>query len=282
MRTGHRAENRKISLLSVCRLNVRSIPLRSEAMKFQLPERALFQKMSATNSYGFNNYFGRGPIAWLKRRRFQIALDLAQGIDSRRTVDMGCADGVLLPTLAGEYEDVVAIDINPRFTKQCEQLIHEFKLNNVTVICNQSLEPAQLACQIGAGVKLLWLLETLEHVGSQPDIWNSKLEFLQGCFQLLDEDGSIIISVPKMVGISFLIKYLVQNYILGVKHDKMSFRNLMSSVFLKNTDNLEPMWEGGHLGFNHLKLDNLLETHFEVERRVETSISCLYRIRKKL
>ena len=156
---------------------------------------------------------------------------------------MGCADGVLLATLADEYDDVFAIDISPMFVKQCEQLVRECELNNVTVICNQGLEPSELANRIGTGVKILWLLETLEHVGSQANMWDSKLEFLQSCFHLLDDDRHIVISVPKMVGLSFLIKYLVQNYVLGVKHDKMAFKNLMSSVVFKNTDKLEPMWQ---------------------------------------
>lgn len=250
-------------------------------MKFHLPDQAVFQNSSTAHNYGLHNYFGRGPISWLKRQRFQTALNLGKGIESRCTIDMGCADGVLIPTLAGKYDRVFAIDISPAFVKQCEHLVRECQLTNVTVICNQGLEPSELKKEIGTGTKVLWLLETLEHIGSQPNMWDSKLQFLHDCFSLLDHDGFIVISVPKMVGVSFLVKYLLQNYVMGVKHDRMTLKHLTRSVLFKNTDELEPAWQGGHVGFNHLKLDTLLNKTFVVSRRRETVISCLYLITRR-
>lgn len=250
-------------------------------MKLNLPSRTSFQEASGEYSYGLHNYFGRGPVSWLKRQRFQTALNLANGTRPRSTIDMGCADGVLIPTLAGEYEHVFAIDISPAHVQQCEHLVRQCELSNVTVICNQDLDFSELKQQIGTGINALWLLETLEHVGRQPDIWESKLAFLQDCFSLLDDDGFIVISVPKMVGGSFLVKYLLQNYVMGVRHDRMTLRHLFNSAFLKNTDALEPAWQGGHVGFNHLKLDTLLYKNFNVKRRKETLISCLYLITRR-
>jgi len=202
-------------------------------------------------------------------------------VKTRRAIDMGCADGVLIPTLSNFFEKVVAVEVNPIQADQSERLVRLCNIDNVEVICNQGISMHEISQRIGNGYKILWLLETLEHIGEQPDIWAPKLEFLHSCFELLDDDGQIVISVPKMVGFGFLGKYLLQNYCLDIKHDQMTFANLFRSVLFKNTDNLEPLWAGGHVGFNHLKLDDLLNEHFEVLRRKETIISCLYLIRRK-
>lgn len=250
-------------------------------MHFSLPDREVFERISTGKNYGISMYFGRGPVCWLRRQRFQSALNIAKGVESEATIDLGCADGVLLPTLANEFGQVFAIDINEGHIKQCETLVEEFDLSNVTVLHNKNNDLSGLQSKINKQVKLMWLLETLEHVGEQPDIWGTKLEFLHDAFGLMSSEGHIVISVPKMVGFGFMLKYLTQNFLLGVHDDRMSFRNFVKSVFLGNTDELEPLWNGKHLGFNHLKLDKLLADNFEVVRRKETIISCLYVIRSK-
>lgn len=201
-------------------------------------------------------------------------------ISSQRTIDMGCADGVFLPTLSRNFEQVFAIDINPGFVEHCRKLVDCCNLTNVQVLCNKQLSTEELARQIGGGVRILWLLETLEHVGRQPNMWESKVEFLKSCFELVDDDGYIVISVPNMVGIRFLLKYMLQNYILRIRHDRMAMKQLFHSVVFKNTDELEPQWNGGHVGFNHLKLEALLESEFQIVRQKKTAISCLYLIQK--
>jgi len=121
----------------------------------------------------------------------------------------------------------------------------------------------------------MFLLETLEHVGKQPDIWASKVAFLRDCFSLLGPNGRIIVTVPKMVGGILLFKNLVQRC-LGRGYDAMPLRDLLRSSFLKDTDRLEPLWNGGHVGFNHLKLDAHLQKHFTVHHRSESLISVFY------
>ena len=95
-------------------------------------------------------------------------------------------------------------------------------------------------------------------------------------FSLLDDGGRIVVSVPKMVGPAFLLKYVVQNYFLGVHHDRMSLTQLFKSSVLRSTDDLEPLWDRGHIGFNHLKLDRHLAANFGVVQRKESLISVFY------
>ena len=56
----------------------------------------------------------------------------------------------------------------------------------------------------------------------------------------------------------------------------MSIRQLLRSSFFKDTDELEPLWTGGHVGFNHVKLDEHLRKDFVVDHRSESLISVFY------
>ena len=79
-------------------------------MRFRLPDKQIIKNITGPNAYAVHNYFGKGPISWVKRQRFQKALNLGSKIASTGTIDYGCADGVLLPTLSDHYDQVVAID----------------------------------------------------------------------------------------------------------------------------------------------------------------------------
>jgi len=112
----------------------------------------------------------------------------------------------------------------------------------------------------------MFLLETLEHVGRHPDIWASKMDFLRDCFSLLERDGQIVVSVPKMVGILILFKNVLQR-VLGLGYDKLTWRQLLRSAIWKNTDALEPLRDSHHVGFNYLTLDEHPQQFFVVHER---------------
>lgn len=227
------------------------------------------------DQYGLYNYYGRGPIARAKRARFERALVLGRDRIGGKAIDMGAADGVLVPSLSRLFEEVVAIDRRRDFVDSCRQVIERMSLTNARAVCNDGKSVDDLRRDIGPGFNIMFLLETLEHIGSQPDIYASKVEFLRDCFDLLEADGVIVISVPKMVGLIMLFKNLLQRS-LALGYDKMTMRQLLKSAFLKDTDELEPLWDGHHVGFNHLKLDRYLADNFHVQRRVESLISVFY------
>ena len=80
---------------------------------------------------------------------------------------------------------------------------------------------------------------------------------------MVQPSGKIIISVPVMVGIPFLIQRAAMK-ILGIYGAKISLSQFFKCVLLKNTDGLEKKWAGGHLGFNHIKLEAELSKHFNL------------------
>lgn len=249
---------------------------------FILPDLSAIKRATGEQgySYAIHNYYGHGPIAASKRARFRRALAMGARVDARRVIDMGCADGLLLPSLAAAYAQVAAIDADENFVARSRRLVESLELKNVQTLCNAGLPVENVKEKIGGGYQLMYLLETLEHVGRQPDMWSSKMDFLHDCFSLLDSGGQIVISVPKMVGLIVLFKNVLQR-VMGLGHDPLTWSQLLRSAIWKDTDALEPLWAGHHVGFNHLKLDRHLEQSFVVHECVESVISVFYRLGRR-
>jgi len=231
-------------------------------------------------SYSHYNYLRPGLIQTLKRSRFQKALALAEPYLGRgAALDLGCADGILLPSLSKHFQHVIAVDHDASLLDVARSLVQSVPLANVTLICNAGMSFDELRSRIGRPCRVTFILETLEHVGSQPRLYESKTEFVDDLFTLMEEDGVIIASVPRMVGFRFLTKYLIQTS-LGMPTEKMKFPDLMRAAFLCDTSRIESEWNGSVYGFNHLRLTEALRRHFNVE--VFGSLtSVFYRIRRR-
>ena len=227
--------------------------------------------------YGYYNYLRPGLIPRIKRQRFEVALDLAKPwFHDCSAIDFGCADGVFLPTLSGYFSTVVGFDSNRRRLKLADELCKHLNLPNVQAICTDGRPPIQFkSITEGEEFRIAFVLETLEHVGVQPNVYESKMDFLQSLFELLRDDGVIIVSVPKMVGMVFLLKYIVQT-VTGIHRQSYTLSELLKSSFLKNTDDLEAGWNGRHKGFNHLKLESFLNRRFQIVKKKSTLITQFY------
>lgn len=234
------------------------------------------------HTYSYYNYFRPGLISRIKRRRFDIALRLASDhLRGADVIDLGCADGPLLLTLAKNCKSVVAVDVSETFLGICRALISAMKLDNVVLINNDQMSFADLKAKLPQGqYKVAMLLETLEHVGRVEAMYESRVEFVKELFSLLDDDGVIVVSVPKMVGLGFLIKHLTQ-VLLRLKREQFTLRELISAGVLRNTDAFEHEWDGHHRGFNQLKLDRALRDNFEVVAHTTSIITAFYVIRRK-
>jgi 2-polyprenyl-3-methyl-5-hydroxy-6-metoxy-1,4-benzoquinol methylase len=249
----------------------------SKSKLFILPPRSILDDDVEHGGMGYSlyNYYGSGPVARAKRARFERALRIGRGQNGGRAIDMGCADGLLIPSLARHYERVAAIDRDRVAMDTAQRLVDRLSLPNVTLLCSDGMGFAEIRDHIGTGYGTMYLLETLEHVGEQPDMWGSKMAFLEECFSLLEPGGTIVISVPKMVGPIILFKNLLQRTMFKY-HDSLPPKQLLKSAFLYNTDDLEPLWEGSHVGFNHRKLERHLRDRFNVRYRAESLISAFY------
>jgi 2-polyprenyl-3-methyl-5-hydroxy-6-metoxy-1,4-benzoquinol methylase len=229
-------------------------------------------------TYSHYNYLRPGLIARLKRARFETALRLARPWFGAGAIDMGCADGIMLPSLSRHFSTVIGVDTNPNATTIAEEVAST--LPNVRVLCNGGVSFEELRRRSGPGHRVLFLLETLEHIGDRARMYEGKADFVAECLSLLEEDGVVIASVPRMVGPLFVAKYGVQ-WATRRLDERHSLGELWRAGVLRDTSRLERRWNGGHLGFSHLKLDATLGARFRVHRRIGTLTSIFYIIGRR-
>ena len=218
----------------------------------------------------------------VKLMHFNAALNLTREYFNRANViDFGCCDGPFLPSLSRYFPYVVGIDIIPEFIDIASRLRDQMHLDNVRVICNDSLSLDDLKSQLsGMQYQILFLLETMEHVGREEDMYGSKMDFLQEVASLIQDDGIIVISVPKMVGPSFLIQRLGL-WALGMYREPISVIDLLRASFLYDTKNLEKGWTREHLGFNHRLLEKIIDKQFKILKKKSGLFQMLYMITKR-
>lgn len=230
-------------------------------------------------TYAHYNYLRPGPIAALKRRRFDIALSLAQPwFYKTGAIDFGCADGVLLPSLARYFTRVAAVDTDSRVIPIARQVVEESHLEHVDVIDSHDMPlPVLRARLLGKNgdreYGVMFLLETLEHVGpdfpADADCYGYRVQFLRDLLTFLAPPARIIISIPRMTGIGFLTRYVTQST-LGLAHEHIPVGDALRAGILGDTSALDSQWTGGHLGFNERKMERELRRAFNVveERRL--------------
>lgn len=117
-------------------------------------------------------------------------------------------------------------------------------------------------------------------MGERSQPYESRVSFLKELFTLLDDDGIIVMSVPKMVGIPFLLQR-VGLALFGLQREPISYVHLLKASFLNDTTELERNWDGDHLGFNHLKLEPYLKKEFDILTKKDIVFQMLYVITKK-
>ena len=240
---------------------------------FSLPPSELFRDVDATYvgdhaTYTSYNYLGGSPVARIKLAHFESALRLTREYFGKtNAIDFGCADGVLIPSLAGHYPRVLGIEVRPEWAALTERVVDALGLSNASVICNAGLDFSELAeITRPQGYQVAYLLETLEHIGRVEAMYESRMDFLDELFTLLTDDGVVVISVPTMVGPAFLLQRLALST-LRKQREPISVPDLLAAGLFSRTERLEPEWYGDHLGFNHRKLERHLHRRFRVLKK---------------
>jgi len=218
------------------------------------------------STYAEYNYLGGGPVAHVKAAHFEVALQEARPwFGSTPVIDFGCADGVMVPSLARHFGEVLAIDRQQEFVDITQRVIDGCGLGNASVMCNAGIGMDELAERLRPrGYAVAFLLETLEHIAEPQDLYGSRAAFVAQLLALLRDDGIVIASVPTMVGSAFLIQRAALAA-FRMDREPISKRELLDAVVRRDTDALEPRWESWrHLGFNHLKLERALRERFRI------------------
>jgi 2-polyprenyl-3-methyl-5-hydroxy-6-metoxy-1,4-benzoquinol methylase len=233
-------------------------------------------------TYAEYNYLGSGIASAFKSRHFEVALALTKDhFHQCNVIDFGCADGVFLPSLSKHFNHVLAVDKNAQFVEVAQKLTEALHLDNVEVRLNNGAFSQDLRPAPSLHYHIIFLLEILEHVGSSEAFYESKMDFLKSTASLLDEDGLMVISVPKMIGIPFLFQRLGLS-ILRARRERISLGNLLKAGLLRDTENLENNWqECDHLGFNHDKLEHHLGRNFIIVEKRSLLFQMVYMVKMK-
>lgn len=244
-------------------------------------------------SYSDYNYLRPGISSYIKTRHLEASLKLTKDYFHKTgVIDFGCADGILLPSLSRYFTHVAGIERDAGFCDISIQLCKNLGLGNVGITSNAGLTIGDIKSRIGDNkYGILYLLEVLEHIGEQERLYESKVDFLNELFTLLEDNGLIVISVPRMIGMSFLVQRIGMLF-TGIYPEPISFKNMIRASFFSDTSELEKTWMGGyydehgmwigrHLGFNEQKMQKYLEEAFTVVKKKKLPFTMMYVIKKK-
>ncbi|WP_019176650.1 class I SAM-dependent methyltransferase [Methanomassiliicoccus luminyensis] len=227
-------------------------------------------------SYAEYNYLKPGFASKIKLWHFNMALELTAHIPQNATViDFGCCDGAFIPTLSKYFRHVIAVDTDETMVSIAKKVVEEMHLDNVEVLCNTGMTLAQSVANIGGKHDVVYLLEVIEHCGEIDRPYPSRLEMLQELSKLSD---NIVLSVPVMVGIPFLLQRIGFE-ILNVDSEELSLKDLLTVGLFYNTDEVEKRWDHGHVGFDHRKLENVMDGPFEIVKKRSGFFQNVYHIK---
>ena len=237
------------------------------------------------HSYSEYNYLQKSFISSIKRRHFDIVLDLtSKYFYKTNVIDFGCADGIFLPTLSFYFCSVLGIERNKNSILIAQKMIDELSLKNVIIVDNEIESINKIKKEyIKKDYGIIFLLEVLEHIGtSYQTMYEDKITFLKEIFSLVENTGIIVLSVPKMVGISFFIQSVGLS-VFNLTSSEYSFKELIKPILFKDTSDIEKYWvpDYTHKGFNHKKLERYLEREFFIVNKIDDFFQVLYVIKQR-
>jgi hypothetical protein len=264
--------------------SLRTLPALLRRRRFQPPPVELYahaetEYLPGHATYTDYNYLSGGPLGQIKSAHFEAALDLVADLaGTTGAIDFGCADGVFLPTLDRWFDCVLGIDDDPAMIAHARRVANALGLQ-AEIVANTGMSWEELRERVDtARYGVVFLLETLEHVGTADDMVGSRIAFLHDLFTIAAPGATIVISVPNMVGLPFALQRMGLAA-TGSVRDPIAARDLVRAVILKDVDGLEPKWQRHmHLGFNHRKLERAMRREFDVVGKRDLIFSKVYAV----
>lgn len=192
-----------------------------------------------------NNYTSCNPIVnYYFNMRLLGAIQICQKIEQRSlstlsALEIGCFDGRFSHMLSNVHLDVVGMDLNPNFL--LSNFLFKHDNNKNVVFC--SADAFHLPFK-DSSYDVVYGLGVFEHFqpGDKP---------YEEIYRVLRPRGKLIAGLPIEVGISLLVRKLIQD-IIG--RGRMSFGDVIKSFSFKEEHGIR--WDQDHLDYNWKKTKN--------------------------
>jgi 2-polyprenyl-3-methyl-5-hydroxy-6-metoxy-1,4-benzoquinol methylase len=266
---------------------LRSLPALVRQKRFVIPPRDVYvgngdDYAPGHATYTSYNYLAAGPMAKIKAAHFEAALDLAGELIGRTgAIDFGCADGVFLPTLDRHFDPVLGIDDAQYMIDTAQALIDRLDLG-ARALANTGMSWDELRAAVDRErYGVVFLLETLEHIGTREDMIGTRMAFLRELFGVAAPGAMIVLSVPNMVGIPLAIQRAAL-WATGSVREPISRGELARAIVLKDVDSLQDRWvRDSHLGFSHRELEQAMRRDLRIVGKRDLIFSKVYAIRER-
>jgi len=198
------------------------------------------------SDYQRANYFSDNPVKnFLHIFPLRAIVSAIPKKKYHRILEIGCADGILLPTLSPHCEELYAIDIVSKFFKY----IRRYNLPNLFL----SKGDAQKMKYPSNFFDLIFCLETLEHV-PHPELAVKEIK------RVMKKGGLGVISVPIELGPALLLKQIGRILLgYGLSYEGgYPLPELINAVLFKKPNTEYHREHLGHRGFDYRRIIRLL------------------------
>lgn len=184
-------------------------------------------------------------------RHLFFALNIAELIDNKKILDLGCADGPFLPTLNRNGSIIIGLDFLLDWLLKAKDL-KDSKENSLERVILVNAESHYLPFKNNS-IDLIFCLETLEHIPNSISLINE-------IYRVLKEGGELIYSVPNEIGFSLLIRQLIGKF-TGFERENYSVKELFRNGILKRPSKRinNPIT---HKNFDWKKIQHLINIKF--------------------
>ena len=212
--------------------------------------------MSKEYVYSDYTYNSKNPLVrFSHRKRFSTALYFILKENFKNLLDYGAGDGHFLKEVSKIKTDIELVGFEPIMDNTDSEKIKYY--SDVSDIKDQKYD-------------VITCFEVLEHFNS-----NAQNEILENIYNLLSDDGVVIISVPIEIYFPSFIKNIIR-----IKYTKLDFqyiKNILKALFAMNIPEIrnEEGYIGTHLGFNYKKLELLFKKYFKIMQKKNSPMEYL-------
>jgi len=211
----------------------------------------------------YSNQTFQNPL-FIKRfshiNRFKLSVSLISPTNEDKILDFGTGDGHILSEIYNKNQNCKIVGYEPLENEE----LHNNFTNNKSIEITNKLE------KLNTKFNKITCFEVLEHLTYE----NQEKELLN-IIDLLEDNGTIIISVPIEKGLSSLLKNIIR-ILSNQKHPNTNFKTIIKSFLCINFDRGNESYIHSHMGFYYNDLENIFDkVGLDIHRKLFSPIKIL-------